>query len=173
MNTRLICVTLFLFSNILLVTVVLLACAIGFDYPDAFPWKPSSHSLALVHFSCVCVCISEQSVNHIRVSYKGGGGALESPPPPSHNFSLPPRNLEIEYGFYISYLHVTEHKYVSSKCLQILSQIVSEAIREDVNSKIFLWGRGGGGCPQIPIVGTNALLWSCHYPVSPPSQNLV
>ena len=28
----------------------------------------------------------------------------------------------------ISYLHVTEHKYVSSKCLEILSQIASEAI---------------------------------------------
>ena len=31
----------------------------------------------------------------------------------------PARNLEIEYGYYISYLHVTEHKYVSSKsCLE-------------------------------------------------------
>ena len=47
------------------------------------------------------------------------------------NFLSPPtRNLEIEYGCYISYLHVTEHKYVSSKCcLEILSQI---AIGEDV-----------------------------------------
>ena len=48
----------------------------------------------------------------------------------------PPRNLEIEYGYYcgainISYLilHVTGHKYVSSKiCLESLSQIASEAI---------------------------------------------
>ena len=46
----------------------------------------------------------------------GGGGGLE--------FSLP-RNLEIEY---ISYLHITEHIYVSSKCSEILSQIASEAI---------------------------------------------
>ena len=30
----------------------------------------------------------------------------------------------------ISYLHVTERKYVSSKCLEILSQIASEAIWE-------------------------------------------
>ena len=37
----------------------------------------------------------------------GGGGGPEFPPP---------RNPEIEYGYYISYLHVTEHKYVSSKC---------------------------------------------------------
>ena len=29
---------------------------------------------------------------------------------------FPPRNLEIEYGYYVSYLHVTENKYVSSKC---------------------------------------------------------
>ena len=51
----------------------------------------------------------------------GGGGPWNSPPPP--------RNLEIEDGYYISYLHVTEHKYVSSKCcLEILSQIASEAI---------------------------------------------
>ena len=56
---------------------------------------------------------------------RGGGGALEFPPQPQ--FSLP-RNLEIEYGYYISYLHVTERKYVSSKCSEILSQITSEAI---------------------------------------------
>ena len=55
------------------------------------------------------------SVN-TRVSYRGGAGISLLPPP---------RNLEIEYGFY---LRVTEHKYVSSKCLEILSQIVSEAI---------------------------------------------
>ena len=136
-NTKLICVTLLLFSNILLVTVVLLARVTGFDYPDAFPWKPSSHTLALVHFSCVCVCISKQSMNCIRVSYRGGGGGgggagISSPPA---TISPPPqkKNLEIEYGFYISYLHVTGYKYVSSKCLEILSQIASEAIRKDVN----------------------------------------
>ena len=84
----------------------------------------------------------------------------------------PPRNLEIEYGFYISYLHVTEHKYVSSKCLEILSKTVSEAIWEDVNSKIFL----GGACPQTPLVGTNTLrmlLWSCYYLVSRPHLKIL
>ena len=50
------------------------------------------------------------------------GGDWNFPPQPQ--FPLP-RNLEIEY---ISYLHVTEHNYVSSKCLEILSQIASEAI---------------------------------------------
>ena len=66
------------------------------------------------------------------------GGAGISPPPP--------RNLEIEYGYYISYFHVTEHKYVSSKCcLVILSQIASEAICEDVNSKFL-----GGDAPRPP-----------------------
>ena len=61
-----------------------------------------------------------------RVSYRGGVGEVGpgiSPPPlplPQLQFSLP-RNFEVEYGYYISY-------YVSSKCLEILSQIVSEAI---------------------------------------------
>ena len=52
------------------------------------------------------------------------------------NFPLPPRNLEIQYGYYsgtiinISYLilHDTGDKYVSSKCLNSLSQNASEAI---------------------------------------------
>ena len=53
--------TFFLFSNVLLVTVVVLGRATGFDYPDAFPWKPSPHTLALVHFSCdVCVLVNKQ-----------------------------------------------------------------------------------------------------------------
>ena len=62
------------------------------------------------------------SLTHRRVSYRrgrggggGGGGWLE--------FLPPPRNLEIEYGYYVSCLHVTECKYVSSKCcLDILPQ---------------------------------------------------
>ena len=61
-HVRLTCSTLhtfFLFSSFFLVTVVMVACATGFDYPDAFPWKPSPHTLALVHFSCVCVCNSK------------------------------------------------------------------------------------------------------------------
>ena len=36
-----------------------------------------------------------------RVSYRGGG------------VEFPPQNIEIEYGYYISYLHVTERKHVS------------------------------------------------------------
>ena len=53
------------------------------------------------------------------------GGAGIFPPQPQ----FPPRNLEIEYGYYISYLRVNKRKYVSSKyCLEILSQIGSEAI---------------------------------------------
>ena len=60
------------------------------------------------------------------------GGGLEFPPPPPQPQFSPPRNLEIEYGYYyISYLilHVTGHTYVSSKCcLESLSQIASEAI---------------------------------------------
>ena len=59
------------------------------------------------------------------------------PPPYREGGDLPPpRNLEIEYGYYcgainVSYLilHVTEHTYVPSNCcLESLSQIVSEAI---------------------------------------------
>ena len=86
-----------------------------------------------------------------RVSCRGGGP-----------LDFPPRNLEIEYGYYcgainISYLilHVTGHKYVSSKCcLESMSQITSEAIWEDLNST-FSYG-GGEACPQTPLVGTHA-----------------
>ena len=46
--------------------------------------------------------------NGQRFVQRRGAGISSSPPPT--------RNLEIEYGCYISYLHVTEHKYVSSKC---------------------------------------------------------
>ena len=35
----------------------------------------------------------------------------------SHNFPYP--EILSEYGYYISYLHVTERKYVLSKCLEI------------------------------------------------------
>ena len=58
-----------------------------------------------------------------------GEGPWNFPPPATIPPPPPPRNPEIVYGYYISYLHVTEHKYVSSKCcLEILSQIASEAI---------------------------------------------
>ena len=79
--------------------------------------------------------------------HTGGAGIFPSQP----QFSLP-RNLEIEYGYYISYLHVTERKYIPSKCSEILSQIVSEAIGEVYKFKIFLGGGGGGGghAPRPP-----------------------
>ena len=89
-----------------------------------------------------------------RVPYRGGGTGI---PPTQPQFS-PSRNLEIEYyclAINTSYLilHVTERKYVSSKCcLESLSQITSEAIWEDLNSK-FSWR--GGACPQNPLVGTH------------------
>ena len=73
--------------------------------------------------------IQHENVNTYKGSIWGGWNF-------SHQPQSPPRNLEIEYGYYcgainISYLilHVTGHKYVSSKCcLESLSQIVSEAI---------------------------------------------
>ena len=61
--------------------------------------------------------------NILRVSYRGWGAGIP-----------PPRNLEIDYGYYcgainISYLQVTGHTLVPSKCcLESLSQITSEAI---------------------------------------------
>ena len=51
--------TFFLFSNVFLVTTVMVARPTCFEDPDAFPWKPSPHTLALVHFSCICVCNSK------------------------------------------------------------------------------------------------------------------
>ena len=88
---------------------------------------------------------------------------------PQSQLSLP-RNLEIEY---ISYLHVTECKYVSSKCCPRLRQKQSERY---INSK-FSWG--GGACPQTPLVGMHAfrtLLSSCHHPgflPSPPQLKIL
>ena len=55
-----------------------------------------------------------------QAGFHMGEGDGPGIPPPQPQFSLP-RNLEIEYGYYISY-------YVSSKCSEILSQIASEAI---------------------------------------------
>ena len=74
---------------------------------------------------CVCMYVRMYAGFHTEGGWEGGG--WNSPPP---------RNLETEYGYYcgainISYLilHVTGHKYMSSKCcLESLSQIVSEAI---------------------------------------------
>ena len=62
----------------------------------------------------------------------------------------PPRNLEIEYGYYISYLHVTECKYVSSKyCVE---KFVPDCVRSNLRGckfKIFLVG-GGEDMPPDP-----------------------
>ena len=74
------------------------------------------------------------------------GGDLEFPPPPPQpQFSLP-RILEIEYGYYISYLHVTEPKYVSSKCSEIF---VPDCVRSNLRG---IWNQTfpGGACPQTP-----------------------
>ena len=56
------------------------------------------------------------------IQRRGGEGGEPGISPLSHNLP-PPRNLEMEYGYYcgaitVSYsiLHVTGHKYVSSKC---------------------------------------------------------
>ena len=89
-------------------------------------------------------------------------------------FSLP-RNLEIEYGYYISYLHVTERKYVSSKCSEILSQIASEGIWEVYKFKIFR----GGMSPDPPsrhahvLHTTIILLLSCFPQLKTPHETLV
>ena len=105
---------------------------------------------------------------------EGGAGIF----PLQSQFSLP-RNLEIEYGYYISYVHVTEHKYVSSKCSEILSQIASEAIWEVYKFKIFL---GGGGMPSDPssrhacishTTCTIILLPFCSPPPPPPPSSLL
>ena len=99
-----------------------------------------------------------------RVSYRGWGAGI-SPP-------LPPRNLEIDYGYYcgainISYLQVTGHTLVPSKCcLESLSQIMSEAIWNDLNSQNF----SGGGMPPDPPSShacLHTLLSSRYHPVSP------
>ena len=65
-----------------------------------------------------------------------GVGGWKFPPLSNHNSPPPPRNLDIEYGYYCQVLTT------------ILSQISSEAIWEDLNSK-FSWGEGGA-CPQAP-----------------------
>ena len=47
-----------------------------------------------------------------RVLYGGGGGGGGGNFPSQPQYSLP-RNLEIGYDYYISYVHVTDHKYVT------------------------------------------------------------
>ena len=107
---------------------------------------------------------------HSRVSYRGGGGGGPEISPPQPQFSLP-RNLEIEYGYYISYLHVSErmcHQNVWKFCPR-LRQKQSE---RHINSK-FSWG---GACLQNPLVGIHAfrtLLSSYYHPVFPPQLKIL
>ena len=79
----------------------------------------------------------------------GGGGA-----------GIPPRNLEIEYGYYISfYMLLNISMYRQNVVWKILSQI---AVRSDL--------RGCKLMPQTPVVGTHAfhtVLSSCYHPFSP------
>ena len=75
-----------------------------------------------------------------------GWGAWNFPPSPQPQFSLP-RNLEIEYGYYISYLHVTEcismcHQSVWKFC----PRLHQKQFERYINSK-FSWG---GGMPPYP-----------------------
>ena len=88
----------------------------------------------------------------------GGGAGIISPPP---------RNLEIEYGYYISYLQVTEHiKYVSSKCcLEVCPRL-----RQKQSDRMQIQNFPKGACPHPPLVGMHTfhtLLSSCYHPVSP------
>ena len=92
---------------------------------------------------------------HIRVSYGGGGAGI--PPPPTQPQFPPPRNLEIEYGYYISC-----HQNVWKFCPR-LHQKQSERY---INSK-FSWG----GMPPDPPSrhtcvshATITLLPSCSPP---------
>ena len=64
----------------------------------------------------LCAYFSLQRHDIAGFHTEGGAGTF----PPQPQFSLP-RNLEIDYGYYVSY-------YVSSKYSEILSQIASEAI---------------------------------------------
>ena len=98
----------------------------------------------------------------IRVSYRGGGGP-----------GIPPQNLEIEHGHFCSpinisflVLHVTGHKYVSSKCF--FGKFVPDCVRSNLRGskfKIFL-----GGMPPDPHTHMRALLSSYYHHVPPPTQ---
>ena len=90
------------------------------------------------------LCIWWNPCSWPRGFYTECGSAWNSSPPPSHDFPYP-EILKLSRVIIFQYLHVTECQYVSSKCLKILPQIVSEAIWEDVNS----WG----ACPQTPLAG--------------------
>ena len=93
-------------------------------------------------------------------------GGLESPRP-SHNFPY----LE-SWNWVFSYLHVTERKYVPSKCSEILHQKQSEMY---INSKLSGGGEGGGMPPDPPsrhaCVSHTTIILLPSYP--PPTQNPV
>ena len=59
-----------------------------------------------------------------------------------------PGNLEIVYGYYISYLHVTGHKYVSSNV------VWNFCPRLHQKQSKFSWGAH----PHTPLVGTYACI---------------
>ena len=83
--------------------------------------------------------------NMNRVSHRGGPG-IPPPPTPQPQISLP-RNLEIEYGYY---LHVTERKYVSSNVVRkFCPRLCQKQSERYINSK-FPWGGGGGGGGGMP-----------------------
>ena len=129
----------------------------------------------------VCQCINIGSatpnkMNLLGVSYRGwgGGGLVEIPLPLSQPQYSSPRNLEIEYGYCISYLHVTEDKYVSSKCcLENLSQIASEAIWEDLNLKFSWEGMLPDPLSRHVHILQATISFTILFPPSPPSQNPV
>ena len=88
------------------------SAAIGMQTTNMYFVLALLPSRPTVHLGLVTVC---QKSGFLTEGVGGGESPL--------------RNLEIKYDYYISYLHVTEHKYVSSKCcLEILSLFALEAI---------------------------------------------
>ena len=70
-------------------------------------------------------------IHHARVSYRRGGegGGAGIPPLPSHNFPYPEILKLSMVIIIISYLHVTEHKYVSSKMFR---NFVPDSVRSNL-----------------------------------------
>ena len=118
--------------------------------------------------SCQWV-LSPVSSGTYRVSYRGVG-ALEFSPPEILKLSMV---VIVVHSYLISHVTGRTREYVSSKCcLESLSQIVSEAIWEDLNSKF-----SRGVCPQTSLVAAHT--YACYYhPATvlfspPPTQNPV
>ena len=93
--------------------------------------------------------------NNLKGFIQGGGL------PPSHNF--PYSEILKLSVYYISYLHVTERKYVSSKCLEICPRLQSERC---INSKFSLGGGGRGGTCLVRMHAFRTLLSSCYHPAT-------